>query len=77
MFLFAGAMEGLRNPKAHANLNIDERWAMHHLFVVSSYPRLSLTTWDIHEDQDGDVLWHRSLLLRNDTRLVATPRKGS
>ena len=35
MFLFAGAMEGLRNPKAHANLNIDERRAMHHLLVAS------------------------------------------
>ena len=77
MFLFAGAMEGLRNPKAHANLNIDKRRAMHHLFVAS----LLMSKLDDAGvpilDEDGDVLWHRSLLLRNDTRLVATPRKGS
>jgi len=35
MFLFAGAMQALRNPKAHANLNIDEGRAIHHLIVAS------------------------------------------
>lgn len=35
MFLFAGAMEALRNPKAHANIDIDESRALHHLFVAS------------------------------------------
>jgi uncharacterized protein (TIGR02391 family) len=35
MFLSAGAMQALRNPKAHANLDIDERRAMHHLAVAS------------------------------------------
>ncbi len=35
MFLFAGAMQALRNPKAHANLDIDESRAMHHLLVAS------------------------------------------
>lgn len=35
MFIFAGAMQALRNPKAHANLDIDESRAMHHLLVAS------------------------------------------
>lgn len=35
MYLFGGAMEALRNPKAHANLRIDEGRALHHLFVAS------------------------------------------
>jgi len=35
MLLFAGAMRGIRNPKAHANIEIDHVRALHHLFVAS------------------------------------------
>ncbi|TET68834.1 MAG: TIGR02391 family protein [Candidatus Aminicenantes bacterium] len=35
MDLFAGAMSGIRNPKAHDNIDIDEVRAMHHLFLAS------------------------------------------
>lgn len=35
MQLFAGAMTGIRNPKAHANIQIDDIRAVHHLFVAS------------------------------------------
>ncbi|HEV8394542.1 MAG TPA: TIGR02391 family protein [Vicinamibacterales bacterium] len=35
MQLFAGAMRGIRNPKAHANIEIDDVRAIHHLFVAS------------------------------------------
>jgi uncharacterized protein (TIGR02391 family) len=35
MDLFAGAMSGIRNPKAHDNIDIDEKRAIHHLFVAS------------------------------------------
>jgi uncharacterized protein (TIGR02391 family) len=35
MELFSGAMTGIRNPKAHANVAIDERRALHFLFVAS------------------------------------------
>jgi uncharacterized protein (TIGR02391 family) len=33
--IFAGAMTGIRNPKAHANLSIDATRALHHLFLAS------------------------------------------
>ena len=35
MEIFAGSMTGIRNPKAHANLNIDESRATHLLFLAS------------------------------------------
>jgi uncharacterized protein (TIGR02391 family) len=35
MQLFAGAMIGIRNPKAHANLTITKERALHHLFLAS------------------------------------------
>lgn len=35
MDLFAGAIAGIRNPKAHDNIVIDEVRAIHHLFVTS------------------------------------------
>ena len=35
MRLSAGAMTGIRNPKAHANVFIDDNRAIHLLFVAS------------------------------------------
>jgi uncharacterized protein (TIGR02391 family) len=35
MLLFAGSMIGIRNPKAHDNLEIEESRAMRHLFLAS------------------------------------------
>jgi uncharacterized protein (TIGR02391 family) len=35
MHLFAGAMKGIRNPKAHANIRIGKDRAMHHLILAS------------------------------------------
>ena len=35
MQLFAGAMTGIRNPKAHQNLQITKERAFHHLFLAS------------------------------------------
>ena len=35
MELYAGAMSGIRNPKAHGNILIDEKRAIHLLFVAS------------------------------------------
>lgn len=35
MQMFSGAMTGIRNPKAHANIVIDEKRARHHLYVTS------------------------------------------
>lgn len=35
MEIFAGAMTGIRNPKAHENLTITKERAMHHLFLAS------------------------------------------
>lgn len=35
MNIFAGAMQGIRNPKAHANLDIDSKRALHLLFTAS------------------------------------------
>lgn len=35
MQMFAGAMTGIRNPKAHANIVIDDKRARHHLYVAS------------------------------------------
>jgi uncharacterized protein (TIGR02391 family) len=35
MQIFAGAMTGVRNPKAHGNINIDENRAIHLLFLAS------------------------------------------
>jgi uncharacterized protein (TIGR02391 family) len=35
MSIFAGAMQGIRNPKAHGNLTISNRRAMHLLFLAS------------------------------------------
>ncbi|MBA3443224.1 MAG: TIGR02391 family protein [Pyrinomonadaceae bacterium] len=35
MQIFAGAMTGIRNPKAHDNINIDEKRAIHLLFLAS------------------------------------------
>jgi len=35
MEIFAGAMTGIRNPKAHENLTITEERAIHHLFLAS------------------------------------------
>lgn len=35
MYLFAGAMKGIRNPKAHDNVTIDEGRATHFLWLAS------------------------------------------
>jgi uncharacterized protein (TIGR02391 family) len=35
MFIFSGAMLGIRNPKAHANIEIDQHRAIHHLHLAS------------------------------------------
>lgn len=35
MQIFAGAMTGIRNPKAHSNVSIDEKRAIHHLHLAS------------------------------------------
>ena len=35
MQIFAGAMTGIRNPKAHSNVRIDEERAIHHLHLAS------------------------------------------
>jgi len=35
MEIFAGAMTGIRNPKAHENLTITKERALHHLFLAS------------------------------------------
>ncbi len=35
MQIFAGAMTGIRNPKAHSNVSIDDKRAIHHLHVAS------------------------------------------
>ncbi len=35
MQIFAGAMTGIRNPKAHANIQIDATRAIHFLFLAS------------------------------------------
>ena len=35
MQIFSGAMAGIRNPKAHSNVVIDEKRAIHHLHLAS------------------------------------------
>jgi hypothetical protein len=35
MEIFAGAMIGIRNPKAHGNLNITENRAKHFIYLAS------------------------------------------
>src|ERR1017187_3163404 len=35
MQIYAGAMIGIRNPKAHANITIDAKRARHHLYLAS------------------------------------------
>ncbi len=35
MQIYAGAMIGIRNPKAHANITIDAKRAKHHLYLAS------------------------------------------
>jgi uncharacterized protein (TIGR02391 family) len=35
MEIFAGSMSGIRNPKAHDNIQIDQTRCIHHLFVAS------------------------------------------
>jgi len=35
MQIFSGAMTGIRNPKAHENITIDSRRAIHFLFLAS------------------------------------------
>jgi len=35
MEIFAGSMSGIRNPKAHDNINIDDKRAIHFLFLAS------------------------------------------
>ena len=35
MMVFSGAMTGIRNPKAHSNVIIDENRAVHLLFLCS------------------------------------------
>ena len=35
MEIFAGAMTGIRNPKAHEVMTIDDKRAIHHLFLTS------------------------------------------
>lgn len=35
MLIFAGSMTGIRNPKAHENITIDNKRAVHFLFLAS------------------------------------------
>jgi len=35
MQIFSGAMTGIRNPKAHSNVIVDEKRAIHHLHLAS------------------------------------------
>lgn len=35
MQIFSGAMTGIRNPKAHSNMSIDQEQAIHYLFLAS------------------------------------------
>lgn len=35
MHLFAGAMQGIRNPKAHDNIHTSASRAVHHLYLAS------------------------------------------
>ncbi|TET46836.1 TIGR02391 family protein [candidate division TA06 bacterium] len=35
MQIFAGSMTGIRNPKAHANITIDQKRAIHYLIIAS------------------------------------------
>ncbi|MFZ0503720.1 MAG: TIGR02391 family protein, partial [Chthoniobacterales bacterium] len=35
MEIFAGAMTGIRNPKAHSNIKIDQNRALHFLYLAS------------------------------------------
>ena len=35
MQIFAGAMTGIRNPKAHENIQISMKQAIHHIFLAS------------------------------------------
>lgn len=35
MHIFAGAMKGIRNPKAHENISIDRERATHFIFLAS------------------------------------------
>lgn len=35
MQIFSGAMTGIRNPKAHSNININKEQAIHYLFLAS------------------------------------------
>ncbi|MGA3284750.1 MAG: TIGR02391 family protein, partial [Verrucomicrobiota bacterium] len=35
MDIFAGSMTGIRNPKAHGNVQIDSKRAIHMLFLAS------------------------------------------
>ena len=35
MLIFQGAITGIRNPKAHSNVIIDEKRAIHHLHLAS------------------------------------------
>lgn len=44
--IFSGAMTGIRNPKAHENLIIDEKLAIHFIFVAS------LLMFKIDEDRE-------------------------
>jgi uncharacterized protein (TIGR02391 family) len=48
MDMFAGAMKGIRNPKAHANLNVhpDEAWEM--IVIASHFMRM----WDKTKDYE-------------------------
>ena len=35
MYIFAGAMRGIRNPGAHENITIEEERATHYIFLAS------------------------------------------
>jgi len=35
MQIFSGAMTGIRNPKVHDNIEIDDKRAIHFLFLAS------------------------------------------
>jgi hypothetical protein len=35
MLIFQGAITGIRNPKAHSNIIIDEKRGIHHLHLAS------------------------------------------
>lgn len=73
MHLFAGAMQGIRNPKTHDNIHTSASRAVHHLYLASLLTskakdrdsRLFQKTVDLSGDGPRHLWWRiRSRLLR-------------